>query len=98
MKELRLVFKMLLWTVVTLVLGLGACIRGVQFALRLPEVLRKEMCCPRGHRVALYGTFGCGRCGAQYEGWAFAPCPSCGALARHVPCPRCGLTIRDPLS
>lgn len=98
MKELRVVSKVVVWTFVTLVIGLRACLRGVRLALRLPQAFLREARCPRGHLVPLYGTYSCRACGARFEGAAFAPCPSCGALARHIACSRCCLTIRDPLS
>jgi hypothetical protein len=98
MKEIRLMLKLLLWTIETLWLGLRACVRGVWLTLHLPRAFQKEVRCPRGHRVPTYGTYACGRCGARYEGAAFALCPSCGALARHVTCPTCGLSVKDPLA
>lgn len=98
MKEVRVVSTVVLWMIVTLVIGLRACLRGIRLAWRLPQAFRKEARCPRGHRVPLYGTYACGACGARFDGAAFAPCPSCSALARHIACSRCGLTIRDPLS
>ncbi|MCC6350252.1 MAG: hypothetical protein IT347_11760 [Candidatus Eisenbacteria bacterium] len=97
MKEMRLVLNAVAWTFVTFVIGLRACVRGIQLAVRSPQVFRTETRCPRGHRVALHGTYACGRCGAQFEGGAFDPCPGCGALAHHVSCPRCGLSLLDPL-
>jgi hypothetical protein len=89
--------KLMLWILETLWLGLRASFRGVGLILRVLRAFRRELRCPRGHAVPVYGVYACGRCGAEYEGAAFAPCPSCGALARYVPCPRCGLAVRDPL-
>lgn len=52
--------------------------------------------CPRGHVVEVaHGSWTCG-CGYVFQGHAFEPCPSCGALSA-ISCP-CGLTIPSPLT
>jgi len=87
----------LIWTLGTLWLGVVASCRGVRIVGRLPLLLSKTLRCPRGHAVPAYGVFSCGTCRAQFEGYAFSPCPSCGGLASYIACPSCGLSVRDPL-
>jgi hypothetical protein len=96
MRELRFILKALSWMAETLWLGLRASCDVLRLAVRVPRALRTELRCPRGHAVSVYGTYKCGHCGAEYDGAAFAPCPSCGSLARYLPCRRCGLAVKDP--
>lgn len=74
--------------------------RGLAIALRavwtLPSALSDHVPCPAcRERNALLGRWQC-KCGFVYLGHAFAPCPSCSAVAGWIECVRCGAGIRPP--
>lgn len=66
--------------------------------VREHRVLRtEEGTCPRGHELALVGTWACEGCGFIYDGHAFARCRHCSARAHAAVCP-CGTPVENPLS
>ena len=74
-------------------------LRLVVGLVRLPWKLRAitndRLVCPDGHPNSVMGRWSC-RCGADYLGHVFGPCPVCGMPAGWVKCERCGLAIRSP--
>src|SRR2546425_5064358 len=91
------ILRILGWIVATVWLGAEALWSAFRFLVRSPHVFARQVRCPRGHTVEVYGAFACGKCGAAFEGHAFDPCPICGARARFINCPTCHLALRDPL-
>ena len=87
----------IVWTGITLWLGLVGTLAAVKYLARVRRSFVVSLRCPRGHRVEIYGVFRCPRCKAMREGRAFDPCDVCGARSTHIDCERCGLAVRDPL-
>ena len=81
------------WTLLT-----GAVRLAARLA-KLPRLVRAKnadhVVCPDGHPNAVMGRWAC-KCGANYLGHAFGPCPVCGAPAGWLRCETCGLAIRSP--
>src|SRR5438067_111860 len=84
------------WLFGTVFLGVRLWWRLLRFAWHWPELVAETRPCPRGHEVAVMGTWRC-RCGGSFDGWCFARCPICHASAAWTPCPICGLPVKRPL-
>jgi len=89
---------MVLWSLVTIWLGVVGLWKAVRFLLHLSQGFSRTLRCPRGHAVDAFAPLRCGRCHAAFEGHVFDPCPVCGARARFIACPHCGLAVRNQLS
>lgn len=78
---------------------LAAVVRAVVGLVRLPRRIQArsadQLFCPDGHSNPVMGRWSC-RCGANYLGHAFGPCPVCGFPAGWIRCEVCGLAIRSP--
>lgn len=92
----RLVLRIIGFTLETVILGGIFLWRMSGWIRRLPHTLATEIQCPRGHRVPLDGLTKCSSCGAVREG-SLLRCFVCGARPTYIICPRCGLAVGNPL-
>ncbi|MCC7541323.1 MAG: hypothetical protein IT379_34215 [Deltaproteobacteria bacterium] len=75
--------------------GLRSIRRVVRAGLGVRAALADDVVCAAGHRSSALGRWQC-RCGFEYAGRAFSPCPSCGEEAGWIRCDQCGLGVRNP--
>jgi|SRR6266850_2150946 len=93
---LRLVLRIIGFTLETVILGGIFLWRMSGWVGRLPHALASDIQCPRGHDVPLDGLTRCASCGAVREG-SLLRCSVCGTRPTYLVCPTCGLALGNPL-
>lgn len=70
--------------------------RGLRLVCSV-RALHPMVQCPRGcPPQPADGWFRCRACGGAFLGYAFGPCPACGAVAGQLACQECGHLIVNP--